>query len=74
MHVGEVGVAEKGIRGVAVHEAARIMAAADADEILVSEIVCSLSASAGLTFEDRGSHELKGLSGPHHLYAFLGGT
>jgi class 3 adenylate cyclase len=74
VHVGEVGIAEKGIRGVAVHEAARIMAAANADEILASEIVRGLSVSAGLTFEDRGSHELKGLSGPHHLYAYLGGT
>lgn len=74
VHVGEVGIAEKGIRGVAVHEAARIMATADADEILVSEIVRGLSASAGLAFEDRGSHELKGLGGPHHLHAYLGGT
>ena len=74
VHVGEVGIAEKGIRGVAVHEAARIMAVADADEILVSEVARGLAASAGLTFEDRGSHALKGLSGPHHLYAYLGGT
>jgi class 3 adenylate cyclase len=74
VHVGEVGIAEKGIRGVAVHEAARIMATANADEILTSEIARSLAAAAGLAFEDRGSHELKGLDGPQHLYAYLGST
>jgi class 3 adenylate cyclase len=74
VHVGEVGVTEGGIRGVAVHEAARIMAAAGAGEILVSEIARALAAPTGLAFEDRGSHELKGLSDPHHLYAYLGST
>jgi class 3 adenylate cyclase len=73
VHVGEVGVAEKGIRGVAVHEAARIMAAAGAGEILVSQIARALAVPTGLAFEDRGSHELKGLSEPQHLYAYLGG-
>lgn len=73
VHVGEVALAEKGIRGVAVHEAARIMAAADAGEILVSEIARSLAAAAGLPFEDRGSHELKGLSEPWRLHAYVGG-
>jgi class 3 adenylate cyclase len=72
VHVGEVGITEDGIRGVAVHEAARIMAAAGADEILLSEMARTLAAASGLVFEDRGSHELKGLSGPHHLYAYVG--
>jgi len=73
VHVGEVALAEGGIRGVAVHEAARILAAAEADEILVSEIARSLAAPAGLLFEDRGSHELKGLSEPLRLHAYVGG-
>jgi len=48
------------------------MAAAGPDEILVSEITRALTASTDAPFEDRGSHELKGLSGPRHLYAYLG--
>ena len=74
IHVGEVESSGGDIRGVAVHEAARVMAAARPDEILVSEITRALTAPTGQAFEDRGSHELKGLSGPYHLYAYLGGT
>ncbi len=74
IHVGEVESSGSDIRGVAVHEAARVMAASNPDEILVSEITRVLTAPTGLAFEDRGSHELKGLSGPHHLYAYLGGN
>src|SRR6516164_5454449 len=36
VHVGEVQLVETDVRGVAVHEAARILSAAAADEILVS--------------------------------------
>jgi class 3 adenylate cyclase len=60
------------VRGVTVHEAARIMAAAAADEILVSELTRALAASSGLAFEDRGMHELKGLAGEWRLAAFAG--
>ena len=51
------------------HEAARIMSKAGADEILVSEITRMLASSAGLEFEDRGTHELKGLTGEWRLHA-----
>ncbi len=72
VHVGEVESSGSDIRGVAVHEAARVMGAANPDEILASEIARALTAPTDLSFEDRGSHELKGLSGPHHLFAYLG--
>jgi len=74
VHAGEVESSGNDLRGIAVHEAARVMAAADADEILVSEITRALTAATGLTFEDRGSHELKGLSGEHRLYAYIDGA
>ena len=38
VHVGEVELVGDDVRGVAMHEAARIMAAAGTDEILVSEL------------------------------------
>ncbi len=72
IHVGEVESSGSDIRGIAVHEASRVMAASNPDEILVSEITRALAAQTGLVFEDRGSHELKGLGGSQHLYAFLG--
>jgi class 3 adenylate cyclase len=70
VHVGEVEVVGNDVRGVAVHEAARIMAAAAADEILVSDLTRMLAGPAGLAFDDRGTHVLKGLDGEWHLAAF----
>jgi len=69
VHTGEVELAHDDVRGVAVHEAARIAAAASGGEILVSSTTHQLAAGAGLTFEERGERELKGLSGPRTLYA-----
>jgi class 3 adenylate cyclase len=72
VHVGEVELVGDDVRGVAVHEAARIMAAAADDEILVSDLTRALAASAGLPFEDRGPQELKGLEGEWRLAAYAG--
>jgi class 3 adenylate cyclase len=69
VHSGEVELVGARVRGVAVHEAARITGKAGADEILVSEITRMLASSAGLEFEDRGTHELKGLTGEWRLHA-----
>lgn len=71
VHVGEVELVGEDVRGVAVHEAARIMAAADGGEILVSDLTRALAGTSGLRFEDRGKHELKGLDGEWHLSAFV---
>jgi class 3 adenylate cyclase len=71
VHVGEVEVVGSDLRGVAVHEAARIMAQAGEDEILVSETTRALAQTAGLAFEDRGSHDLKGLPGDWRLFAYV---
>ncbi len=68
VHVGEVELVGGHVRGLAVHEAARIMAAARTDEIFVSEIVRAFAAQSGLTFEDRGEHALKGLPEPRRLF------
>ena len=70
VHVGEVELVGDDVRGTAVHEAARIMAAAGPDEILVSELTRMLSAAAGLAFVDRGTQALKGLDGEWRLAAF----
>jgi class 3 adenylate cyclase len=72
VHVGEVELVGADVRGVAVHEAARIMAAAREDEILVSDITRALASAGGLGFEDRGTRTLKGLDGDWRLAAYLG--
>jgi class 3 adenylate cyclase len=71
VHVGEVEMTAGGVRGVAVHEAARVMAQAGSDEILVSETTRALALAAGLRFEDRGLHQLKGIEGERRLFALL---
>lgn len=69
LHTGEVELVGDRVTGIAVHEASRIMAAAGAGEILVSTTVRQLASGADLAFEERGQHELKGLSGARDLYA-----
>jgi hypothetical protein len=70
VHVGEVESSGEDIRGIAVHEAARVMAAAGPGEIFVSETARALSLSGGLEFADRGEHQLKGLDGARRLYVY----
>jgi class 3 adenylate cyclase len=57
------------VRGIGVHEAARIAAAAGAGEILVSMTTRQLAEGTGLDFEERGPRDLKGLSGARELWA-----
>jgi class 3 adenylate cyclase len=74
VHVGEVEIVGDDIRGVTVHEAARIMGTAGADEILVSDLTHMLAGATGLEFEDRGMHVLKGLDGEWRLAALVEGV
>jgi len=56
-------------RGIALHVAARIMSLAGSGEVLVSSTTSDLVAGSGLSFEDRGEHELKGIEGRRRIYA-----
>ncbi len=50
--------------------AARVQGVAASGEILVSATVRDLArTSAGVEFEDRGEHELKGIPEPQRLFA-----
>jgi class 3 adenylate cyclase len=71
VHSGEVQVTADDVRGIAVHTAARIMAAAEPGEILVSGTVMDLVAGSDLAFEDAGLHELKGLAGQRQLFRLV---
>jgi class 3 adenylate cyclase len=70
VHVGEVELVGADVRGVAVHEAARILGVAKAGEILVSATTRALAEASGFTFVSCGTHELKGLPGPRELFAY----
>jgi pimeloyl-ACP methyl ester carboxylesterase len=69
LHTGEVEVVGDDIAGVAVHLAARVSSCAEAGEVWVSRTVVDLVAGSGLTFADRGEHELKGVPGSWQLFA-----
>lgn len=64
LHTGEIEPSAGDVHGIAVHVAARIMALADPDEVLVSSAIPPLLLGSGLAFQERGTHKLKGL--PDH--------
>ncbi len=68
VHTGECERNGDDLAGIAVHTGARVMAAANAGEVLVSRVVRDLVAGSGLTFDDRGIHTLKGIPGQWELY------
>jgi class 3 adenylate cyclase len=69
LHVGEVEMRGEQVSGLAVHTAARVMAAAGAGEIFVSDAMRGALAAADFDLHDRGSHALKGVPGEWQLYA-----
>ena len=69
VHVGEVEQAGRKVAGITVPIASRIMATAQPGEVLVSSTVRDLAAGSGLTFEDRGERQLKGVPGEWRVYA-----
>jgi len=69
LHCGEVERISGRLRGIAVHVAARVAGSAEPSEILVTGTVRDLVAGSGLTFDDRGVHELKGIPEPYRLWA-----
>jgi len=71
LHTGEIELVHGNARGVAVHAAARIMSLAGPGEVLVSGTTHELVAGAKLRFEDRGSHEMKGLTGARTVFAYV---
>ena len=69
VHTGEIERLGEKVAGIAVHVGARVMAAAGPNEVWVSSIVSQLTAGSGIEYEDRGTHELKGVEGEQQLYA-----
>ena len=69
VHTGEVELLPDNIRGVAVHIVSRITGLAAAGEVLLSGTTYELVADSDLRFEDRGSHELKGVKGARQVWA-----
>ena len=71
LHSGEIELQGDDVAGMAVHIGARVSALAGDGEVLVSRTVTDLVAGSGIEFENRGEHELKGVSGTWHLYSVV---
>jgi len=71
VHTGEVELIGGNVRGLAVHETARIAGAAKAREVLVSATTKQLLAGSELSFESAGFHELKGLGDTRELFRLM---
>jgi class 3 adenylate cyclase len=69
VHTGEIEVRAGDVGGIAVHIAARVMAAAAPGEILTSGTVRDLVAGSGIAMEDLGTQPLKGIEGTWRLFA-----
>jgi pimeloyl-ACP methyl ester carboxylesterase len=72
LHTGECELIGEDIGGLGVHIGARVAALAQPSEVLLSRTVTDLVAGAGIPFEPRGSHELKGVPGVWELFAVAG--
>jgi class 3 adenylate cyclase len=68
LHTGECELLDGDVGGIAVHISARVNALARGGEVLVSSTVKDLVVGSDLDFDDRGTHELRGVPGEWRLY------
>ncbi len=68
VHTGECQVVDGKCGGLTVSIGARVSARAAASEVLVSQTVKDLVAGSGLSFQDAGEYELKGVPDRWRLY------
>lgn len=70
LHAGDVIREQNNVFGGAVNIASRISGLSTPGEVLVSRTVADLArTSAGVTFEDRGEHVLKGVADPQRVFS-----
>jgi class 3 adenylate cyclase/TolB-like protein len=69
IHFGEAEHQASDLSGIAIHIGSRIAKEAAPGEILVSNAVREMETGSGFRFQDRGKHELKGVSGEWRLFA-----
>ena len=68
---GECEVLDGKVAGIAVSIGARVSALTAVGQVHVSQTVKDLVTGSGITFEDRGMHELKKVPGEWRLYSRL---
>jgi class 3 adenylate cyclase len=74
IHTGEVEIVDEDIKGIAVHRTSRVASLGKGDDIVVSRTIKDLVAVSGISFEDFGTHVLKGVPDAWQLYRVAGST
>ena len=69
VHTGECELIDGKPGGLTISVGARIAALARPSEVLVSETVKNLVAGSGMTFDDHGTHQLKGVPDEWQIWA-----
>jgi class 3 adenylate cyclase len=69
LHTGEIELRDDDVGGIAVHIAARVLAAAGPGQIVASRTVRDLVVGSGIGMDDLGTHQLKGVDGAWQLFA-----
>jgi len=72
IHTGEIERRERGVGGIGVHIAARVMAQAGPGQVLVTRTVRELTAGTDAAFQSIGSVNLKGVPGEWELLEATG--
>ncbi|MEM7302700.1 MAG: response regulator [Pseudomonadota bacterium] len=68
VHCGECERNGSDVAGIGVHIAARVMSAANPGETIVTSTVKQVMTGSQTEFTDAGSHTLKGIADPWHLF------
>jgi class 3 adenylate cyclase len=71
IHTGECIMSPTDVSGIAIHIASRVLDEASAGEVLVTGTVRDLVYGSGISFEDRGEHQFKGIEEKRHLYSVI---
>jgi class 3 adenylate cyclase len=71
LHTGEVELRDGDVGGIAVHIAARVLAAAQPSDILTSRTVRDLVVGSDITMADHGTQPLKGVEGTWQLFSAM---
>jgi class 3 adenylate cyclase len=69
LHAGEIELRDGDVGGIAVHIAARVMAAAEPGRIVTSGTVHDLVVGSDIAMDDLGTRPLKGVDGSWRLFA-----
>ena len=72
IHTGECEITDGKVAGIAVNIGARVASFAEQNDVLVSQTVHDLVVGSGISFDDRGAHELRGIPGKWRLFAVAG--